>query len=530
MRTSPLFVAALAAFSDAAATVQGTCAALDTGLIWLQSVLSPNAVISCRGQPLAQYNAGRYWGEQYGKSAAVVVFPATSKDVGYAIQATSLTPLGLDFAFVSGAHGQTNASSSTGFVIDLSYMNQTQIVPNFKTSDGRLVTAIAYQGGSTWADVLATTSGSGYTAVGARVGSVGVGGFSTGGGIGFLAGAYGYAIDRLRQMEVVLPSGLIVNATNTNAYSDLFWALQGGGGQFGIVTMFWQEAAFEPTSTTLGIYYINRTDEVTAQKNTAAWFSSNTDSFSLMYYAYGFIGPNPADSNPADFGMQNVIIALQFGNPKGNQQSYNATFSSLLAGLTPSFSQIYQVPYSYATNLIDPFFPYGFRRGFYGPQTSSISVSYLANATSTFKAYISSIAAAGEFPATGLWALQYMFPGLSGTLPATSDATAWPHTVAGHQTLFSPSWEHAMADGLTASANSKLNQITYDHQASVGPQIPDYPNYISPGVSGSRVWGSNVARLITVKAKYDPMCRIHNGRVFASAACILGGWANIYPN
>jgi len=106
---------------------------------------------------------------------------------------------------------------------------------------------VEYEGGSDWLGVQTATNGSGYMAVGARPSTVGVGGFSNGGGIGFLAGAYGYAIDSLRAMEIFLLSGKIVYATKTNAYSDLFWALQGGSGQFAIGTKFYQEAAPEPT-------------------------------------------------------------------------------------------------------------------------------------------------------------------------------------------------------------------------------------------------------------------------------------------
>jgi len=77
--------------------------------------------------------------------------------------------------------------------------------------------------------------------------------------------------------------------------------------------------------------------------------------------------------------------------------------------------------------------------------------------------------------------------------------------------------------------NNLLNQITWKNQAQVGPVLGDYPNYISPGDSGERVWGDNVKRLVQVKQKYDPECTIHNGRVFASLGCVRGGWANVFP-
>ena len=166
---------------------------------------------------MQEYNVDRYWGEQYSKNASVVVYPTTSHDVSLIMQALQWTPLGQDFAFVSGAHSMTNASSAYGLVMDLTYLNQTSIIKNYKDSDGNTTTAIMYRGCS-WGQVYNLTGGTGYTAVAARDSEVGVGGFSTGGGIGFIAGAYGFAIDRLLAMDVVLPDGTQITATKNNQY------------------------------------------------------------------------------------------------------------------------------------------------------------------------------------------------------------------------------------------------------------------------------------------------------------------------
>ena len=231
---------------DGGPLIQGDCIKSDPALLRLSKELSSQSAVSCLGSPLQQQNANRYWGIQFGKNASVVVYPAVTKDVSLAVKAANTSPNGKDFAFVCGAHSMVNASSSYGFVIDLGWMNKTRVIQDYDV-DGRKQSVVEYEGGSNWLAVQKATNGSGLTAVGARVSGVGVGGFSTGGGIGFLAGAYGFAIDRLRAIEAVLMSGQIVYATKTNGYSDLFWALQGGGGQFAIVTKFYQEAAPEPT-------------------------------------------------------------------------------------------------------------------------------------------------------------------------------------------------------------------------------------------------------------------------------------------
>ena len=121
-----------------------------------------------------------------------------------------------------------------------------------------------------------------------------------------------------------------------------------------------------------------------------------------------------------------------------------------------------------------------------------------------------------------------MSPGLNGNLPKSNDATGWPHADAGHQTLFSPGYSKISTDALTLEDTVAFNQITHDHQATVGGPIADYPNYISPDSTGRQVWGGNVERLIRVKEKYDPQCRIHLGKVFGTRACVDHGYANIF--
>lgn len=427
--------------------------------------------------------------------------------------------------------GVASAKANTlvqGFVLDLSWMNETSVLHNVTIDDIYIPTAIAYGGGATWDQVLAATTGTGYAPISARVGNVGVGGFSTGGGIGFLASVYGYAIDRLRAVEVVLMSGDVVVATKTNNYSDIFWALQGGGGQFGVVTTFYQEAVPEPQSTRVGVWVVARDSWGLAQENTVKFFETNTDPFSLVYYSIGYL-PAHLTEGPLDVRM--VVVGMQFSDntPDSTQADFNTTFSGLIVGLDLDYSFEYEVDYYTATDISHPFFPYGYRRGFWGPQTTNISTKYLAAGSAELIRYVDTMLMMGEVPATTLWIVQYMFPTMNGNLPGSSESTAWPHEVSAHQTLFSPAWNHSSHDAFTIEQNAQLNAITYEHQATLFPPfIADYPNYISPNASGRRVWGQNVERLIQIKEKYDPYCLIHQGRVFATSACVEGGWANIY--
>jgi FAD/FMN-containing dehydrogenase len=138
-----------------------------------------------------------------------------------------------------GSHNVTGAAvCDGGLVIDLSSMKGTQIDPK-----ARIVRA---QGGCTWGDVDHATHAFGLATPGGVISTTGIAGLTLGGGIGHLTRKYGLSCDNLRSADVVTADGQFVEASaRTNP--DLFWALRGGGGNFGVVTSF--EFALHPVST-----------------------------------------------------------------------------------------------------------------------------------------------------------------------------------------------------------------------------------------------------------------------------------------
>ena len=116
-----------------------------------------------------------------------------------------------------------------GLVVDLSDLRGIQV-------DTKRLIATA-QGGATWRDVDYETQAFGLATTGAHISSVGIGGMTLGGGCGWLMRRHGLAIDNLLSADVVTADGQFITASE-DEHADLFWALRGGGGNFGVVTSF----------------------------------------------------------------------------------------------------------------------------------------------------------------------------------------------------------------------------------------------------------------------------------------------------
>jgi FAD/FMN-containing dehydrogenase len=159
---------------------------------------------------------------------AVIIRPADAREVGYVVSLARES--GLELAIRSGGHsGAGHSTSDGGIVLDLSLMKGLEIDPAKQVAWAET--------GLTAAEVTNATAAHGLAVGFGDTGSVGIGGLTTGGGVGYLVRKHGLTIDDVLAAEIVLADGRLLQV-DEQQHADLFWAIRGGGGNFGVITRF----------------------------------------------------------------------------------------------------------------------------------------------------------------------------------------------------------------------------------------------------------------------------------------------------
>jgi len=250
--------------------------------------------------------------------------------------------------------GHSIAGHSTcegGLLVDLSPMRGVLVDPVTRT-----VTA---QGGATWADVDRETQAFGLAVPGGIISTTGVGGLTLGGGIGWLHRKHGLACDNLRAVQLVTADGGLVRAS-ADEEPDLFWALRGGGGNFGVVTSFEFDAVAVGPMIFQAAPIYPMSDAAPVLRRWAAWTRTVPDEVTSRALFWSF--PDVEALPEAIRGQACVILAaLYAGAPDAGERALQPLreMGELLADLSGA------LPYREAQSNFDPFFAKGSARSYW---------------------------------------------------------------------------------------------------------------------------------------------------------------------
>jgi FAD/FMN-containing dehydrogenase len=232
-----------------------------------------------------------------------------------------------------------------GVVIDLSPMRHVRVDPAARTA--------RVSGGATWADVDRETQVFGQAVPGGIVSTTGVAGLTLGGGQGWLRRTYGMASDSLKSVDIVTAAGDLVTASESQN-ADLFWALRGGGGNFGVVTSFeFHTFPVGPRIAFAGpVYPLESAAAVMAGMRRFAADAPNEVNLSATWWSIPAV-----DAFPAELHARPVIIlgAVYVGDPELGE----GVLRSLREIESPLLDLSATLPYVALQKLFDPFFPSG---------------------------------------------------------------------------------------------------------------------------------------------------------------------------
>jgi FAD/FMN-containing dehydrogenase len=292
-------------------------------------------------------DARRIWNGDIDRRPALIARCTTAEDVRAAVAFGR--DRGLEIAVRGGGHGVSGAAvCDDGLMVDLSVMNAVAVDPLTRTA--------RVGGGAKLADLDAATQAHGLAVTGGVISHTGVAGLTLGGGVGWLANAFGMSIDNLRSAEVVLADGSIVRA-DADRHPDLFWALRGGGGNFGVVTEF--EFRLHPVGPLiqLGLFFWGL-DQGEEALRFCREYLPTLPARSGNLIAAGLSAP-PAPFVPEQHhfvpGFALVVVGLD------SPEEHAALIAPVRAGVPPLFELVTPMPYAALQQMLDESAPWGIR-------------------------------------------------------------------------------------------------------------------------------------------------------------------------
>jgi FAD/FMN-containing dehydrogenase len=424
----------------------------------------------------ADYDASRaLYNAMIDKRPAAIAYCTDEQDVSEAVRFARKERMPI--AIRSGGHnGGGLGSVDDGLVIDLSPMKRIAVEAQAKLA--------RVQGGSLLGELLAATDEYGLTVPVGIIGTTGVGGLTLGGGVGHITRGCGLTIDNLLAATVVLADGSVVQCSAENE-ADLFWAIRGGGGNFGVVTDFTFNC--HPMTTVLAgpvMYDLESTQEV------MRWYDDFIASAPESLGGFvSLMSVPPGPPFPEELHLRKVcaVIWTQAGEQESDAlREARAYGSPLLDGIAP-------VPYPAWSTAFDALFPPGEQWYWRGDFIQELPDSALDQHA----------AWAAKLPS---WkSLMHLYPIDGAAARVGNEETAWGYRNA--------RWAQVIAGVDPDPANAQeISDWTRGYSDAIKPyaMAGGYLNFEMDAPDRVRgMYGANYDRLAKIKSHYDPDNTFH---------------------
>ena len=376
---------------------------------------------------------------------------------------------GSEISIRGGGHNVGGLAVADGAVmIDLAEMKSASVDPEARV--------IAAQGGMTWGELNDAAAEHGLAVTGGAVSTTGIGGYTLGGGLGWLMGKHGLAADNLVAGELVSAHGEILDVS-ADSHPDLFWALRGGGGNFGVATTFTYRLHPLPMVTGgLIIHPVDAAPELLRfYRDAVANLPDDLTVFAALVHA------------PDGSGMKLTGFAVcHAGDPEQAQRD----LEPFLTWGSPVMTEVGQMPYPVMNTLLDDGFPSGSMNYWMSSFTAGLSdglIDAMVERFATVPSIMSSI-------------LLEHFHGAVTRVGATD--TAVPHREEGWNLLIPSVWTDP-------AATEENIRWTKESHAAFSEHLVErrWLNYLTDDQGESAVraaYGPNWDRLVEVKRRYDP--------------------------
>ena len=362
-----------------------------------------------------------------------------------------------------------------GLVIDLSPMRYVRVDPKRKT--------VIAGGGALWGDVDHATHAFGLAVPSGIISTTGVGGLTLGGGIGHLTRNCGLTIDNLLGVEMVLANGKFVTAT-AKENSDLFWAVRGGGGNFGVVTSFMFKAhAIHTNYAGPMLWHIEESVDILKWYRT---FITKAPRELNGFFAFLVVPPGP----PFPEHLHNKKMCGVVWCYSGPLKKAEKVFKPIRAFRKPALDMVGPIPHPMLQSMFDALYVPGLQWYWKADFVHELSD----------EAITQHVMHGSRMPT--MFSTMHMYPIDGAASRVKANATPWAYRDA--------KWAEVIVGVDPDPANKdKITNWAKDYWSALHPYSAPgaYVNFMMDTEGDERVkasYGKNYARLAKIKKRYDP--------------------------